>query len=110
MKGNYLLLDKEQLKVFNDRYEFIPSELGILTKTRNYKRVTLHPYDEDFQAIATVNGRKLTFRITKRAISFWMDPNYSKKYTLIDIQNVINDIIIHSMCITDEDIIKRLEK
>ena len=110
MKGNYLVLNEDQLKAFNERYVISIVGDKISTKTKDYKRVTLHSIEDGFQAIIIMNNRKITFKITPRAIKLWMNEKFNDKYSLIDIQNIINKVIVSHQVVTDEDIFEELNK
>lgn len=110
MKGNYLTLNSTQKAAFNDYYEFIEAPNGLLAKAKSYNRTTYHPFDKPFQAIVTCDNKKITLRISVKAMTLWQDHSIREKNSLTDIQNAINEVIVGNLELTDENIIARLEK
>ena len=110
MKGHYNVLTQDQLYFFNQRFVFKQVDDGILVSTTGYNRTVFHGFSESFQAIGKIGDRKITFKITPKAIELWRNPEIAKNNSLIDIQNTINKIIVSSQQITDQDILANLKQ
>ena len=108
MKGNFSVLDSTQLDVFNNRFVFKQVDDGVLVTTRDYNRTVFHGFSDSFPAIAKIDDRKITLRITPKAMEIWRRPDVQQNHSLVDVQNVINSILVSSQQISDEDILKKL--
>lgn len=106
MKKSHLkLLTKEELKYFNDTYSFKIIDEGILTTTKNYNRVVVHDIDKDF----LINTKIRNVKITSQAMKMWINYFKNTKYTLFDIQNAINALIISYQDIDSEEVMNELK-
>lgn len=89
-KSNIKLLTKDERKFFHDNYTFEHQGNCILVKFKDYGRVVAHPIDKSFNIVSRV--RKIT--ISTNAISLWIEKFKDTKYSVVDIQNAINALII----------------
>lgn len=110
-KSNVHILSADDHKYFNDKYMFIINGDSVLVQIKDYNRTTAHPLDKSFALKTLV--RKLT--ISKEALSIWSTNFYRNQkyqtitkedmYTLIDIQNAINMLIVAYQAITFENVL-----
>lgn len=89
-KSNIKLLSKEERQFFHNNYSFELQGNFILVKFRNYGRVVAHSIDKQFSIVSKV--RKIT--ISTEAIKLWIDKFRNTPYTIVDIQNAMNALII----------------
>lgn len=89
-KSNIKLLTKDERQFFHDNYSFELQGNFILVKFKNYGRVVAHPINKQFSIVSKV--RKIT--ISVEAITLWIEKFKDSKYTVVDIQNAMNALII----------------
>ena len=89
-RSNIRLLTRDELMYFNSNYIFTLKSDLILVQVKNFNRITSHPINKDFHISTSV--RKL--KISKEAIEIWSEPSVQSKYTLVEIQNSINALIL----------------
>lgn len=104
--GAIRLLTKFELAYFNEMYSFEQSGDLILVKTRNINRTTVHPIDKGF-SLRMSNSRRLN--ISSQAVKIWIDRFKDSKYSIIDIQNAMNALIISYQNLRYEDVISQLK-
>lgn len=105
MSNNIKLLSNDELIAFNEKYIFEVNNEFIFVKCNNFSRYTIHRLNESFHLI--VNGRKIT--ITPTAINLWNE-SFKEKYSLFDIQNAINKLIVLLQDVSLKNVQKILEK
>lgn len=101
MRGNYLILTKEELNEFDKIYNFEIFNNLVIVGTNNCKKKTVHYADEGFSIFCKT--LKKTLKITPYAIKVW-NQHFKDKYHLPDIQNAINSLIILCQTPNLEDI------
>lgn len=89
-KSNVRLLTKDERQFFHDNYTFELQGSFILIKFKNYGRVVAHSIDKQFSIVSKV--RKIT--ISVEAIKLWIEKFKNTSYTVVDIQNAMNALII----------------
>lgn len=104
-KSNIQLLNAEQRRYFNSRYSFEISTDYVLVKTTTLKRITTHKIDEGFALATPV--RKVF--ISTDAINMWKDNFINTKYTLIDVQNAVNALIISYQNVDKKSVMQQLK-
>ena len=114
-KSNIHILTEDERKYFNEKYTFVVKDHAVLVKVKDYDRTTAHPLTQKF-TLKTIL-RKLT--ISVEALQLWSERFHKKYkstttnddvYTLIDVQNAINMLIVSYQSISFEnvyDILKR---
>ena len=103
-KCNIKLMTKSELKLLNDIYTFKYIDGGILATTKNYNRKVIHDIDKKF----LINSKIRNIYITPQAMKMWVDNFQNSEYTLLDIQNAINSLIISYQNIDKSELIKEL--
>lgn len=108
MARNLRALSTEDLLYIMQHYDFEARDGYIFVICKHYKRTCAHPEDTTFSISTPV--RKVN--ITADAISLWKE-NYSE-YSLIEVQNAINSLIVTYQDINEENLAnflasKRLE-
>lgn len=109
-KNNIKLLTHEQLRQFNSKYTIWIADNEICVSTINYAKVTKHPIDAPFH-INAKNIRKIQFSI--EAIDIWKKFCSSYKdniFTLFDVQQAVNSLIIMYQKPTFENVKTLLER
>jgi len=113
-KSNIHILAKDELEYFNGKYEFSIKDDAIVVKIKDYDRATVHPLNQKFSLKTII--RKLT--ISVEALNLWSNNFYKKVkdyktgqdlYSLIDIQNAINKLIVSYQDITFESVLDVLK-
>lgn len=105
MAGNLKALTIDELKYFVDRYDIELVDKYIVVNCKTLKRKTLHDLDAGFELSTPV--RKIN--ISKKAIDLWKD-QYIGKYSLIEVQNAINTLIITYQNLNDTQISEQLKR
>ena len=105
MRGNIKALTNEELKFVIQKYQFELFADNIIVSTMGRK--TLHYKNESFSLLLPLERRRI--KITKNAIDYWID-RYLKKYTLIEVQNAINSLVVTYQSITNENLDSQLER
>lgn len=103
-KSNIRLLTKDERKYFNDTYIFVLKSDVILVRTKEFRRYTSHPIDSDF----SINSKVRKIKISKEAIELWSKSFIDSKWSLIDIQNAVNSLIITYQQITYDAVHRQL--
>ena len=88
-KNNVKILTNDELNFLKGRYAFELNGDTILVKIQNYNRVTAHPANETF----ALNTKVRKVDITPDAIEIW-DKHFKNKWSLFDVQNAINILIM----------------
>lgn len=89
MAGNLKAFDTGELKFFLDRYDITAVDGGVLVSCKGMNRKILHSYDEGFPLSTKIKK----INITVEAMETWRE-KYQGKYSLIEVQNAINTLII----------------
>ena len=105
MAGNLKALTIDELKYFLDRYVITTAGNYIVVECKTLNRKTLHDLDKDFQLSTPV--RKIN--ISKQAIDIWVK-DYIDTYSLIEVQNAINTLIITYQNVNDSQIKEQLKQ
>ena len=109
MAKNLKALTQEELDYIKDSYQFdVYDKYIVVSCSVNgtmYNRKTLHDIDKPF--FLTTKVRKIT--ITVQAINMWLE-KYKDRYSLIEVQNAINFLIINYQPLTDEEMEKQLKR
>ena len=88
-KNNAKILTDEELAFLNNRYAFEVTDDTILVKIQNYNRVTAHPIGVTF----ALNTKVRKVDITPDAVKIW-DAHFKDKWSLFEVQNAINILIM----------------
>lgn len=104
-KHNIRILTKAERDYFNKKYIFEIIDNKILVKVKDYNRITAHEISKNFSLNTKL--RKLT--ISKEAIKLWSEKFYGK-YSLIDVQNAINQLLITYQLPSEKEIEQQLNK
>lgn len=99
-RSNIKLLTKDERKYFKDNYHFSIKDDFILVKFNDYGRVVAHPIYEDFNISSKV--RKI--KISKEAIALWMNNFQNTDFSVIDVQNAMNSLLISYQATDFEDV------
>lgn len=105
MTGNIKALTDDELKFVVERYEFSDMGDSVLVKTGN--RHTLHSKDTGFSLLLPIGRRRI--KITPKAIGLWLD-GYKNKYSLIEVQNAINTLVVTYQSVTAENLSGQLKR
>lgn len=109
MAKNLKALTDEELDYIRNSYQFDVHDKYIVVMCSvngtMYNRKTLHDIDKPFSL--TTKARKIT--ISVQAINMWLE-KYKDKYSLIEVQNAINYLIITYQPLTDEEMEKQLKR
>lgn len=105
MAGNLKALSIDELKYFLDRYEITLNGDYIVVICKTLDRKTLHDLDKGFPLSTPVKK----MNITKQAIDIWRN-NYVGHYSLIEVQNAINTLIITYQNVNDSQIKEQLRR
>lgn len=104
MAKNLKALTDEELDYIRKAYIFDVYDKYIVVSCSGYNRRTLHDIDKPF--LLTTKARKIT--ITVQAINMWLE-KYKGKYSLVEVQNAINYLIVTYQPVNDEEIEKQLK-
>lgn len=104
--GAIRLLTKEELNYFNEMYSFEVAGDFILVKTKNINRTTVHSVNEGF-SLRLSSSRRLN--ISAQAVKMWLEKFKNSKYSIIDVQNAMNALIISYQQLRYEDVISQLK-
>ena len=111
---NVHLLSADEHKYFNEKYRFSIKDDSVLVQINGFNRTTAHPLTKSFSLKTPV--RKLT--ISTQALKIWSENFYGNiryqvnkvdKYTLIDVQNAINILIVSYQEINFENVLDVLK-
>ena len=102
--NNRQTLTEKELNYLNEKYEFSIADDNVLVSVKNYDRTTAHKIDTGF----SLNTDVKKIFISSDAIKFWQN-SFSKDYTLLDVQNAINTLIVLYQNVSLEDVKKQLE-
>ena len=105
MAGNLKALSVEELKYFLDRYDIDLVGDYIVVTCKTLKRKTLHDLDKGFPLSTPVKK----MNITRQAIELWRK-DYIGHYSLIEVQNAINTLIITYQNVNDLQIREQLKR
>lgn len=95
---------KDEIQKFNDLYDISIEGDNVVVKCKNYTRTRVHPKNEEF----CINSKVKRITFTKDAIDFF--EKHQSKYTLIEVQNVVNILSISLQNITEENIKRILNR
>lgn len=104
---NIKVLNDDEMAFINDRFIFeIKGDL-ILVSSKKMKRATAHKKTESFD-LNFKFGKQYSWMISSLAIQIW---EYGDKtYSLIDIQNAINKLLVMYQEPSQEDVLKLLKR
>lgn len=104
MIKNLKALLPEELEYINLKYNFeILEDKYIVVSCNDYNRKTLHNANKSF--ILNTSIRHIT--ITLDAINYWKN-NFKENYTLMDVQNAINELILTYQDVSIKSLNKQL--
>ena len=108
-RTNIKLMSDKDTKYFKDKYSIYLENNQIVVKINKYeKRKTRHSTEKSF-VINSINFRVIRF--TKDTIDIWLSLlKKNQKYDLIDVQNKVNELYMCYQPITEENVLKELEK
>ena len=89
MPRNVKIFSDEELKILNESYDFEIKSNLILVKSKGMKRVIAHDKKEKF----SLSSKIATIAISPLAIQNW-EYNFKGEYTLLEVQNAINKLIV----------------
>lgn len=93
-------------KVLKELIDSFNKKDYIATSCAGYDRTVLHDINKSF-SINTSIKRKIS--ISEKAINLWLK-KYLNKYSLIEIQNAINTLLVTYQDLTDDNISSQLER
>lgn len=110
MAKNLRALTDEELDFIDSNYKFETLEgtdgkKYIIVSFNGYDRRVLHDFDKPF--LINTSVRKVN--ISTDAINYWYDV-FKDKYSLIEVQNAINVLIVLYQPVNEEEILKQLER
>lgn len=105
MAGNVRALTINELEYFLNRFVIELKNDYIVVMTKSLNRKVIHDSNVGFQL--STDLRKIN--ITKKAIDLWIK-KYIDKYSLIEVQNAINTLIVTSQNVTEKAIYSQLKK
>lgn len=88
-RNNAKILTEDELTYLKSRYAFEINDDVILVKIQNYNRVTAHPLSSSF----SLNTKVRKIDITPEAVQMW-DKHFKKKWSLFDVQNAMNILVM----------------
>ena len=103
-KNNLKLLERNDLEIFVNKYEFTIHDQYVIVSVKTFNRPTLHDKNKSFAI--SCNNRKLI--ITPEAINLW--ENHFRDRNLIEVQNALNTIILMYQSPNPQDVEKILNK
>ena len=105
MTGNIKALTNDELKFVMDKYKFSLSGDFVIVSTNG--RNTLHDKAKGFSLLLPLERRRV--KITAKAIELWIE-RYSDEFTLIEVQNAINTLVVTYQALTLQNIQGQLER
>lgn len=96
-------LEKEELDYIDKNYLLTLKDDYIIVQKVGYNRKVMHDVNELFD----LNTSKRKIRITPVAIKYWID-NFQNKYSLVAVQNAINELIVCYQDVSLENIQEHL--
>ena len=105
MTGNIKALTNEELKFVVSKYHFSLFEDYIVVTSNNRK--TLHDKNNSFSLLLPLERRRI--KISTKAIDLWIK-KYIEKYSLVEVQNAINTLIVTYQNPNEENIDGQLER
>ena len=105
-KNNLSILSKDDLKYLNDTYEITidDNQSMLFVKPKHYDRTVCHPTNRNF----AINSKVKKVTITVEAIEIWK--KHFKEYSLFDVQNAINTLIIMYQHPEETNVLEQLKK
>ena len=98
--ANLKALNKEELDYLNDKYTFeLLENKYIVVHCKGYNRKVLHELDQSIN----LNTPIRRILINPETIRLWIE-NFKAEYSLLDVQNAINSLIITYQDVNLEDI------
>jgi len=104
MPKHTVILTKDELKEFNS-YSVETRNRNLYITPSNWNRTTVHPMNKDF--IVQSKSRKIILHTYSMKI--W-SKYFKNEYSVFDIENAINTLTILYQDITNENIVKILQK
>lgn len=105
MSKNLKALTKDELEFLNSKYKFKLMDNYVVVSCVGFDRKVLHEIDKPFTLTTPI--RRIT--ITPKAIKCWIE-QFKDKYSLLEVQNSINTLIITYQDISIDDIKIILER
>ena len=105
MTGNVKALTDEELKYALSKYEF--ELLGDYVAVKASNRKTLHPRAQGFSLLLPLERRRI--KVTPAAVDLW-EKKHLKKYSLLEVQNAINTLLVTLQKPTDCGVAEQLER
>ena len=105
MTGNIKALTNEELAFVVSKYHFSLFNDCIVVNSNNRK--TLHDKNESFSLLLPLERRRI--KITTKAIDLWIR-KYIEKYSLVEVQNAINTLIVTYQSPNEENIDGQLKR
>lgn len=105
MAKNTKALNDIELHYIKTNYNFTLEGNYVYVSYNNYKRMVVHPISHNF--VLSTKVRKIT--ITVDAMKTWIN-KYKDKYSLIEVQNAINILVVTYQPITHENLELQLKR
>lgn len=87
--NNIRVMSEDELMFLKNKYSFEIKDDLILVASRNFNRITPHDIDESF----TVNAQIRKVKIDASSVKLWAE-RFKEKYSLFEVQNVINILTV----------------
>lgn len=91
--NNIHVLSEDEVEMLNNMFKHELKDDQILQTPVKFKRTTAYPVDRSFSVVYTYFNRKRKITIQAYTIKVWID-NFKDKYTLFEVQNAINKLLI----------------
>jgi len=104
-RRNIKLLDKDQLSYLKNKYIISIKAEKVCVELINRNQRTLHDMSEAF----SVRSKNRRVTINPFAIEIWKE-NFYNEYTIFDVQNAINELIVEKQNLDIDTIQKRLRE
>lgn len=102
--NNIRVMTEEELKFLKNKYSFEIKDDLILVTSKNFNRITPHKVDENF----TVNAQIRKVKIDASSVKLWNE-YFKEKYSLFEVQNVVNILTVLHQKIDLESVEKLLK-
>lgn len=107
MIGNIKVLSDSELAYLKEKYVFgkaiVEDKIYVVVKCKDYNRMVLHDSAKKF----TINTPIKRITISKEAIYLWKTELFD--YSLIEIQNAINSLVVTYQDLTINDIKEQIK-
>lgn len=103
-QSNTKILTKDELDFLNNKYQIEYKDNLLFIKANTINRAVCHNLDDKFTIVFKKDGVIRFVKISPEATKMWVNNYKDTSYSLFDVQNAINVLIISFQQVTKDDV------